>query len=132
MNIHSNRILCVEDDEDSSLMMKVLLGQWNYEVTLARTAADGFRLLQSESFDLCFLDTNLPDVSGLELCEHVCEFAEHVPIVFISGRAYESDKKRGLQAGAVAYLTKPLDFDLLKETMARLINETSRELSVAV
>ncbi len=131
MNIHSNRILCVEDDEDSSLMMKVLLGQWNYEVTLARNAADGFRLVQSETFDLCLLDTNLPDESGLALCEHICELADHAPVVFISGQAYETDKKRGLQAGAVAYLTKPLDFDSLEETIARLIDETSSENSRA-
>jgi DNA-binding response OmpR family regulator len=130
MRFHPNRILCVEDDEDSSLMMKVLLGMWNYEVVLAPTAADGFRLAQSERFDLCLLDTSLPDESGVKLCERICELDGHAPIVFISGHAYETDKTRGLQAGALAYLTKPVDFDLLEETMARLIDEASSENSV--
>jgi len=132
MQFHSNRILCVEDDEDTSLMMKVLLGLWDYEVTVAHTATDGFRRLQSERFDLCLLDTSLPDESGFELCEQICGLPGHVPIVFVSGHAHTTDKNRGLQAGALAYLTKPLDFDLLEETMARLIDETSNENPVAV
>jgi two-component system response regulator HydG len=121
MKFHPNRILCVEDDEDSCRMMKVLLEMWDYEVVLARTATDGFRLVQGERFDLCLLDTSLPDESGFELCEHICGLDGHAPVVFISGHAYETDKKRGLRAGALAYLTKPVDFDLLEETMKRLI-----------
>ena len=104
-------------------MMKVLLEMWNYEVVLAQTAADGFRLVQSERFDVCLLDTSLPDESGFELCERICGIDEHPSIVIISGHAYETDKKRGLQAGALAYLTKPLEFDVLEETMTRLIKE---------
>ena len=104
-------------------MMKVLLEMWNYEVVVAQTAADGFRLVQSERFDLCLLDTSLPDESGFELCENICGLDGHPPIVFISGHAYETDKKRGLRAGALAYLTKPVEFDVLEETMTRLIKE---------
>lgn len=121
MRFRPNRILCVEDDENTCQMMKVLLGMWNYEVVLAKTAADGFRLAQSERFDLCLLDTSLPDESGFELCRQICELDGHAPIVFISGNAYEADKKRGLQAGALVYLTKPVNFDFLEETMARLV-----------
>jgi two-component system response regulator HydG len=131
MQFHPNRILCVEDDVDSSLMMKVLLGLWNYEVVLAQTAADGFHLAQSERFVLCLLDTSLPDESGVELCRHICELDGHAPVVFISGHAFEADKLRGLKAGALAYLTKPVDFDLLEKTMARLIDESSNEYSLA-
>ena len=121
MRFHPSRILCVEDDEDSFLMMKVLLEMWNYEVVVAQTAADGLRRVQSERFDLCLLDTSLPDQSGFELCEHICGLDGHAPIVFISGHAYETDKKRGLRAGALAYLTKPVEFSVLEETMTRLI-----------
>jgi DNA-binding response OmpR family regulator len=131
MQFLPNRILCVEDDVDSRQMMKVLLGMWNYEVVLAQTAADGFRQAQSERFDLCLLDTSLPDESGLDLCRHICELDGHAPVVFISGHAYEADKLRGLKAGALAYLTKPVDFDLLEETMARLIDESSSKYSLA-
>jgi DNA-binding response OmpR family regulator len=118
-----NRILYVDDHEDSRWMMKVLLEMWNYEVALAVAADDGLHLAQSEHFDLYLLDTHLPDESGFELCKRIFGVPGHAPVVFISRAPYEADKQRGLQAGAIAYLTKPLDFDVLEITLARLINK---------
>jgi DNA-binding response OmpR family regulator len=121
MQFRLNRILYVEDDENICQMMKYLLKMWHYEVVVVQTAADGFSLAKNESFDLYLLDSNLPDESGISLCERICDLHKHAPVVFISGHAREEDKLRGLNAGALAYLTKPVDFDLLERTMARLI-----------
>ena len=104
-------------------MMKVLLEMWNYEVVLAGTADDGLRLAQSEPFDIYLLNTHLPDESAFELCEQICGVRGHAPVVFISTAPYETDKQRGWQAGAIAYLTKPLDFDVLEITLTRLITQ---------
>jgi two-component system, NtrC family, response regulator HydG len=102
-------------------MMKVLLEMWNYEVVLAGAADDGLHLAQSEPFDMYLLDTHLPDESAFELCEQICGVPGHAPVVFISTAPYEIDKQRGSQAGAIAYLTKLLDFDVLEITLTRLI-----------
>jgi DNA-binding response OmpR family regulator len=115
------RILYVDDHEDSRWMMKVMLETWNYEVALAGAADDGFHLAQSEHFDIYLLDTHLPDESGVELCKRICEASGHAPVVFISTAPYEADKRRGRQAGAIAYFTKPLDFEALEITLRRLI-----------
>jgi DNA-binding response OmpR family regulator len=131
MKFPQNRILCVEDDEDTREMMKRLLELSGYEVLLSPTAADGFRLAQSERLDLYLLDSRFPDGSGLELCEQICELNGHAPVVFISGDAYEADKLRGLKAGAHAYLTKPLDFEALEETITRLIDKAPSQSAVA-
>ena len=118
-----NRILYVDDDEDSRWMMKVLLEMWGYEVVVAGAADDGFHLAQNQHFDVYLLDTHLPAESGFELCKQICGAPGHAPVVFISTAPYEADKERGRQAGALAYLTKPLDFDVLEITLARLINK---------
>lgn len=127
MQTPRNRILCVEDHEDTCEMMKIMLGLWGYEVALARTVADALHLAQSERFELYLLDSHLPDGSGFELCKQICAMAGHAPVVFISGEAYETDKLLGLTAGAVAYLAKPVEFEELKMTVARLITETRDE-----
>jgi DNA-binding response OmpR family regulator len=116
-----NRILYVDDHEDSRWMMKALLEMWNYEVVLAGAADDGLHLAQSQHFDVYLLDTHLPDESGFGLCEQICGVPGHAPVVFISTAPYETDKQRGWQAGAIVYLTKPLDFDELEITLTRLI-----------
>jgi len=104
--------------------MKVLLEMWNYEVALAGAADDGLHLAQSEHFDLYFLDTHLRDESGFELCKRICGVPGHAPVVLISTAPYEAYKQLGLQAGAIAYLTKPLDFDELEITLTRLITQS--------
>ena len=104
-------------------MMKVALEMSSYEVALAHTVADGFHLAHSEHFDLFLLDTRLPDGSGFELCQQICEVAGHAPVVFISGDVYPTHQQQGLTAGAVAYLTKPLELEELEITMKLLINK---------
>lgn len=127
MQITSNRILCVEDHEDTGEMMKIMLDSWGYEVTLARTVAAALPLAQSERFDLYLLDSQLQDGTGFELCRQICAIAGHAPVVFISGDAYEADKVLGARAGAVAYFTKPVAFEELKITVARLITKLKGE-----
>jgi two-component system, NtrC family, response regulator HydG len=124
MHLPKNRILCVDDHEDSTSMMKVLLEIWNQDVTVAGSAADGIRLAQSEPFDMYLLETRLPDESGFELCKQICMIPGHAPVVFISTAAYETDKQRGLRAGALAYLTKPVDFEAMKITLTQVLLES--------
>jgi DNA-binding response OmpR family regulator len=76
-----NRILYVDDHEDSRWMMKALLEMWNYEVVLAGAADDGLHLAQSEHFDVYLLDTHLPDESGFGLCEQICGVPGHAPVI---------------------------------------------------
>jgi DNA-binding response OmpR family regulator len=102
-------------------MMKVLLEMWHYEVALAGGADDGLYLARSEPFDLYLLDAHLPDGAAFELCGQICGVPGHAPVVLISTAPYEADKQRGIQAGAIAYLAKPLDFDVLEATLTRLI-----------
>ena len=64
-------------------------------------------MIQAERFDLYLLDTQLPDLDGFELCRRMRNLDPQTPILFFSGAAYESDKQKGFEAGASAYVTKP-------------------------
>jgi DNA-binding response OmpR family regulator len=77
------------------------------EAQAVGTAAQALSLMQEERFDLFLLDARLPDLDGFELCRRMRTFDPHTPILFFSGAAYEADKKRGIEAGANAYVIKP-------------------------
>jgi DNA-binding response OmpR family regulator len=77
------------------------------EAKAVGTAAQALSLMQEECFDLVLLDARLPDLDGFELCRRMRIFDPHTPILFFSGAAYEADKKRGIEAGANAYVIKP-------------------------
>ena len=80
-------------------------------------------MAQSNHFDLCLLDSQLPDGSGYDLCRRIHALAPDLPIVFYSGHAYETDRQHALAAGAQAYLIKPNDLDRIEEVMDKVIAE---------
>jgi len=88
-------------------MLSELLNFALIETRAVGTAAEALSLLQAEHFDLYLLDAWLPDLDGVELCRRVRLLDPHTPVLFYSGAAYDSDKKRAIDAGANAYVTKP-------------------------
>lgn len=116
------RVLYAEDNEDACFMVTTMLNIADIEVTTATTVAEAWRIGQSECFDLYLLDSRFPDGSGLDLCRKLHEFAPHTPILIYSGNAHQTDKQKGLAAGATAYLTKPYLDDLaitIQQTIER-------------
>lgn len=121
MTPHINRILCVEDDDDVSLMISSLLGFFGYEVTVAQTLTAAFEKANDERFHLYLLDTWLPGGLGVDLCRKIRETDASTPIVFYSGADFESDRQQAIDAGANAYLIKPMDIDKLLGTIRGLL-----------
>src|SRR5688572_15357500 len=101
------RVLCVDDDEDSRVMLTTLLKLAFIDAKAVATGAQALSSVQSEPFDLYMLDSRLPDVDGFELCRRLRAIDRKTPILFFSGAAFETDKKRGIEAGANAYVIKP-------------------------
>ncbi len=115
------RVLLVDYNYDTCEMMTLFLGLSDFKVSFAQTMAEGWRLAQSKSFDLCLLDSRLPDGSSYDLCRQIRAFAPDLPVVFYSSDAHETDREQGLAAGAQAYLVKPNDLNRIEEVMSQLI-----------
>jgi two-component system OmpR family response regulator len=116
------RILCVDDHEDTSEMLTLLLAHEDYEVVTAVTMEEALSLAKTQDFDLYVLDKRLPDGSGLELCQKLAEATPDVPCMFYTGDAYETHRREAIAAGADGYVAKP-DIDALIENVRRLLSE---------
>lgn len=123
------RVLCVDDDEDSREILSTLLRFARIETKAVGTAAEALSLIQAERFDVYLLDARLPDLDGFELCRRMRAFDSHTPILFYSGAAYDADKKRGIEAGADAYVTKP-DFDGLLGSVTQFVSHAASAAAV--
>jgi DNA-binding response OmpR family regulator len=102
-------------------MLSTLLKLRQIETKAVGTATQALSLIQAEHFDLYLLDTWLPDLDGFELCRRMRDFDPHTPILFFSGAAYDADKKRGIEAGANAYVIKP-DVDGLLGSITQFVS----------
>jgi DNA-binding response OmpR family regulator len=118
------RILYVEDDADTREFVSYVLTHAHYEVVVAESPDHAARIAQETSFDLYLIDSWMPGASGVELCGWLRRFDYNTPILFLSGAAYEQDKRAALAAGAQGYLTKPVAVEELVEEVSRLITTT--------
>ena len=116
----ANRVLCVEDDEDTRDMLKTRLILSDFEAVVAPDMDAALRLMERERFSLYVLDSELQGVNGLSPCEQIRVSDSHTPIIIFSGHAFASDIEAGMRAGANAYLVKP-DSSELVPTIRRLL-----------
>ncbi len=123
------RILCVDDHEDTSEMLRLLLANEDYEVVTAVTSAEALHLAQNQDFDLYVLDKHLPDGSGLELCQKLGQVTPGVPCMFYTGDAYEVHRQQAMAAGADGYVAKP-DIDGLIDSVRGLLSQRGCSESV--
>ena len=120
MPLKKCRVLIIDDHQDTSEMLKLLLSEEDYEVKVARTIEEALRLAESEEFDLYVLDKHLPDGSGLELCTKLNQVTPGIPCIFYSGDAYDIHRAEAMAAGADAFIAKP-DIDGLIEKVNQLM-----------
>lgn len=117
-----HKILLVEDHEDTSDLLVMLLQQLDYDVVTAHSVTAALGLAESSDFDLFVLDSMLPDGDGTDLCKRIRIRDTSTPILFYSALAYETDKKEALAAGAQRVLVKPVDSDVFCQTVTELLH----------
>jgi len=118
------RVLVVEDSVGVRELQRVILEGAGYEVLTAVDGSDGASRLQNDPVDLVLSDVEMPGMDGFTLTRTIRRTRgwENVPVVIMTSRGDDADKRAGLDAGASAYLLKS-DFDQaeLIDTVRRLV-----------
>ena len=125
MNPSRRRILCIDSDLDTGLMMQTFLGLEGFEVRTVVSLSEGLNRARNGHSDLYLMDFEFPDGTGAELCQQIRAFDPATPVIFCSGSAYPSQREQAMRAGAYAYFVKPLDFECLLQTIAKSLNSVS-------
>ncbi len=118
------RLLVVEDSMTTRELLRPILEGEGYEVDTAIDGLDGIEKVSLGSYDLIVSDIEMPRMSGLELCRYLKENETYseIPFIFVTARGSEEEKRRGIEVGAQAYISKGnFDQGNLLETIARLI-----------
>ena len=107
-----DKILIVEDDILLNRGIKLALEKNNYSVWCSYSYSEGYSCFLAESFNLILLDINLPDKSGLELCNQIRKTSQ-VPIIFITANDTDQEVVRGFLSGCDDYIAKPFSLEVL-------------------
>ena len=126
------KILIVDDSKLIAHVAKTILTKRGHEIILAQDGKAGLEAAKSEQPDIILLDLIMPVMDGYEVCEHLKEdeSTKEIPIIMVTSKAEAADKVKGLEMGALDYVTKPFDEG---ELVARVnIHLRLRELYEAV
>jgi diguanylate cyclase (GGDEF)-like protein len=107
------KILVVEADQANADLLACMLSIENYTVEVANDGEAAWELIIVYDYDLLLIDSTLPRLDGISLCRRLRAHGYQVPILIVTGRGSSHDKAIGLDAGADAYLVKPLDHEVL-------------------
>jgi len=109
-------LLIVEDDPDTSEMLRVYFEAQGYRVVTAATGQNALETCRTEPPDLILLDVRLPDIEGFEVGQQLQEDVRtsRLPVIFVTERRGRDDRIVGLKLGAIDYITKPFDVQELR------------------
>lgn len=116
----SYKVLIVDDDKSLSFIMGETLKRHGYEVMLAYSEEECYKILEKNTFHLIVLDINLPDSTGFDICKDLRR-KSNIPIIFASARSSVTDKIDGLDIGGDFYLSKPYSMNEMLSVVNALI-----------
>jgi excisionase family DNA binding protein len=113
-------VLVVDDEEPVQELMKMFLKKNGFARLVVGTGKDALAALAKQKFDLCFLDLQLPDVTGDEIYSFAKEKHPELPIVIITGYPDSGMLDNILKHGPVTVLKKPLQLEQLQQALRML------------
>ena len=129
------RILIVEDNSALSYDMAETLKGWGHEVGTAADGSQGFKIIKEWRPDLVLSDINMPNGTGFDLIRHIKSLDPDyagMAFLFISALSAPKVVVEGLDIGADDYITKPVDYELLKAKLEAHLRKREAMQGIAI
>jgi len=117
------KILIVDDSPTETYAFKTMLEKHGHEILTAENGADGVAVARKELPDVVLMDIVMPGLNGFQATRQLSkgEDTAHIPVVIVTTKDQETDKVWGKRQGAKGYLVKPVDEQVLLDTINPLM-----------
>ena len=122
MATNRNKIILLEDDETLGYLLTEYLEMNGFEMFWAKNSIDCLKALEQKTFDLAILDIMLPDIDGFNLAIRINSLHPSLPFLFLTARSLKVDILKGFSLGAIDYLKKPIDEEVLVVRIKTLLS----------
>lgn len=127
----SGSILVVEDTKPIQMIVRRLLESLGVEVTLAENGKQAVDLLEQRSFDLIFMDMQMPIMDGIEATRIVRQRGDQTPLYALTANVFDKDRKRFEEAGCTGFLSKPVVKKELSDVVSRHLPVQSDKIAAS-
>jgi len=117
----SGHVLVVDDDRDTSELLRDGLSKRGFTAECAVSAEDALMRLREQEFDVVVTDIQLGALSGIDLCQRVAENRPDVPVIVVTGFGSMETAIAAIRAGAYDFITKPIAMDVLVIALGRAV-----------
>ncbi|HWZ23066.1 MAG TPA: response regulator [Cytophagaceae bacterium] len=118
------KVLVAEDSSVIQNLTKKILQFQNFDIKSVKNGKEVLKSMESESFDLILMDINMPQMDGMTCIREIRSMTDKskaaIPVIAITGNAKNYSEEDFTSAGFNDFLSKPLDFDKLVDTVKRL------------
>jgi DNA-binding response OmpR family regulator len=124
------KVLIIDDDKDVLRGLGVRLKANGYNVVFAADGISAISMARKEVPDIIILDIGLPGGDGFSVMERLRSLlpVAHIPIIILTARDISGNRERALKAGAQAFLQKPVDNDVLLETIRKVLGNSNGQI----
>lgn len=123
----NKKILIIDDDEQQlHLTQKILSQMGKFETATCQDPSNAIEVIRKEKPDLVLLDIMMPKLDGFMLCKAIRNTPDirHVKIVIYSAKIFDTDRKKALQLGADAFISKIIESHKLVDTIQQLLGSS--------
>ena len=117
----NKKVLIAEDNEINQELMKAIFAELNLKVDFANNGLEAIELFNENSYNLIFMDINMPLCGGIEATLKIRSLDKNIPIIALTANAIKGDKEKFLKAGMNEHITKPINFNKLKEVLEKYL-----------
>jgi len=119
---NAGSIIIADDDPSILLLLRHILTEDNYEVTEARSGMEAIELCREFTYDLGIFDLVMPDVDGISACKEIThQISNPPPVLIITSLDDDVSVSNAFDAGAVDYITKPINWSVFKQRVKRIV-----------
>lgn len=123
----NGRILIIDDEPHNLNILRIFLNSLHYEIVTVEDGKEALSMVRNLMPDLILLDVMMPEITGFEICRQLMGEADFdIPVIFLSANAQKEDILQGLRLGAVDYLTKPFDLDVLERKVEIALHQKAQ------
>jgi two-component system CheB/CheR fusion protein len=130
--LHGKRILVAEDEPVNQLLIKKFLKLSGVDVSIANNGIEAVELFRTQQFDAILMDVHMPEMDGVEATKRIRSDAKYaaMPIIALTAGVTLDERKNCLECGMSDFISKPLDFEALVETLRSWLDSNVESLSL--
>lgn len=120
-------MLLVDDEEELVTTLAERLELRGYQVDALTSGAEALAHIEKMEFDVAVVDLKMPGVGGIEVLDGIKKAQPNLPVILLTGHGLANEGKAGLEHGAAGYLFKPVQIDVLMQTMSDVVGGKANE-----